>query len=634
MLQRLAIFFLIAHAVDSVVTNRKLFVIENRVAKVQLEQAFGLVDSKLQVSTRPTGANEFGPWADLGSPTVAKTIVSNPVAVHDVNNQTEVFVQVSNGQVYSILQDKSDPSKFSKWSEISSNKLPVDYKSTVSVKEIDSLFSLARNTEIHVFARSLTSNSSLFVCKISSKPCAWQLIGGNKSNLATAAEVIYNPFSNYFEAFAVMQDGYLYRTWQKKVDEWASWRTMSIDPPKMSMSKPVAAVMSHDWANGVIEVYGKGQDGRIHHIFQTTCDHVDNPWGYCTWGVWHSMNGKVPVSGVSNPLTTGHNIHYGVEIFTIDSSGSLWHVWQLQRGDSWSDWEQIQTSPVAVSLTSVPFVNNDKQGWWQAFGFIDNDKIAVVTQSRKIAAQPSDVAFGTPLNVAWSVPTDEATNKDWIGVYPAGSTDGQYVDYRYIQGGLNPITDRIPVGNVSMTSFLPDGYYDIRYLVNRQYLNVMSTKVSYFNMSHEEAWVQLYRGLFYGLGSKNVNFDKCVEEGNATVAKFEESFEAFEDREIFKGLQLLGVALDDVRKTLMVCEETAIAKALEKFINDLVKCTEQNCENFIIDILEFLMILYEDVYEIFGDIHAASNNFNLIKGYEQGGLCIGRLVKACISLPN
>ena len=44
-----------------------------------------------------------------------------------------------------------------------------------------------------------------------------------------------------------------------------------------------------------------------------------------------------------------------------------------------------------------------------------------------------------------------------------------------------------------------------------------------------------------------------------------------------------------------------------------------NCVNFLIDVLEELVILFEDVYEIYGNIRAASNSFK-IKAYQQGTL--------------
>lgn len=40
------------------------------------------------------------------------------------------------------------------------------------------------------------------------------------------------------------------------------------------------------------------------------------------------------------------------------------------------------------------------------------------------------------------------------------------------------------------------------------------------------------------------------------------------------GLNLFGQALKDVDDTLIQCEETKIAEKLEKFIEDLIACTE------------------------------------------------------------
>ena len=43
------------------------------------------------------------------------------------------------------------------------------------------------------------------------------------------------------------------------------------------------------------------------------------------------------------------------------------------------------------------------------------------------------------------------------------------------------------------------------------------------------------------------------------------------------GLQLFGDALKDVKDTLEQCDETDIAKKLEKFIEALIQCTECKC---------------------------------------------------------
>lgn len=42
-----------------------------------------------------------------------------------------------------------------------------------------------------------------------------------------------------------------------------------------------------------------------------------------------------------------------------------------------------------------------------------------------------------------------------------------------------------------------------------------------------------------------------------------------------------------------------------------------NCENFVIDVVDEILILFENVIEIYGDIRGASNSFQ-IEAYEQG----------------
>ena len=55
---------------------------------------------------------------------------------------------------------------------------------------------------------------------------------------------------------------------------------------------------------------------------------------------------------------------------------------------------------------------------------------------------------------------------------------------------------------------------------------------------------------------------------------------------------------------------------------------EGNCLKFVIDVIKELRILFLNRYEIYGDIRGAENSFQQ-KAYQQGGLCIGRFVKAC-----
>lgn len=175
------------------------------------------------------------------------------------------------------------------------------------------------------------------------------------------------------------------------------------------------------------------------------------------------------------------------------------------------------------------------------------------------------------------------------------------MDFEYISGGQNPKHDAVPKGHVTLRSVLPDGQYDYRYLcvqftcvsivflyildhfvlirVNKKFLSAMSSSLTVYNGTHDVEWEQVYYGLLIGLGKENVNITKCVDDGNKTFETFRAALIAIEDREVIKGLQLLGDGLEDLRQALVQCEETDIVEALEKFIKDLIHCTEGECSN-------------------------------------------------------
>ena len=96
--------------------------------------------------------------------------------------------------------------------------------------------------------------------------------------------------------------------------KWVSWYETGYGAPE-TQHAPVVHQMSHSIFNGVLNVFIYGDDGYIHHIWQTTCDKVPNPWGWCTWSLWYKIGGKIPATDPSyNPLSIGANIHLGIEV--------------------------------------------------------------------------------------------------------------------------------------------------------------------------------------------------------------------------------------------------------------------------------------------------------------------------------
>ncbi|XP_063964050.1 uncharacterized protein LOC129273704 [Lytechinus pictus] len=621
------------------ISSLRLCVVENMVGTNRGMLAFRTVVSNpvsvhVSYGNSESSSARWSPWNTLGAP-LASPPLSNPVCVHTELNQTQIFVQASNGQVYSAVQDARSFLKFSAWKKIGSNTIPV----TPSKRSVlvDSISAHWYGKELMVFARSISSNESqLYWCKGNATSFGqWSRLGGGSAILGSDVTIIKNPYSTKYEAFMISPNGEMHRTWQHDAKSFADWTAMDFAPTFSTVSRPSAEVMGYSIFNGKLMIGGVGKDNYIHRCSQTTCDGVDNPWGYCTWGYWYKTGGKIPFTqgGVTNNFAMSRNVHFGVELFGVqEESGQLWQAWQLDRDASWNTWSKVPQDLARAAFTNNPYITVNKGGWWMAYGLNATDQIVVMEPARSLNVTPETVAWAKNLSVSWSVAVDEATHMDWVAIFPSGANNDEYVDYRFVQGGLNPGKNPVRAGTVSMASYLPNGSYQARYLVNRKYVSIVEEYVTYYNESHDSELLQLYQGVFTGLGVFNKGIAECVNDSLLTVDKFQAAFDAFESAEVYEGLTLLGTALQDVALTLRQCEEIYIAEQLEKFIKDLVECTETDCTDFVVDVLEEIIILYENEYEIYGDIKGATNSFNLLEAYQQGGLCIGRLVRACLGI--
>ncbi|XP_072177534.1 uncharacterized protein [Diadema setosum] len=623
----------------------RLCVVKNRIGNANLTLAVRTVaDSTVQFFDTPSVVvqvsyrNSDSPnaawsqWTNIGAPP-QNQLLSNPVCVYSELNQTQIFIQAADGQVYSSTQSLLSFLDFSPWAQIGTNMLPAE---SARGALVDSVSAVLYGEILMVFARSLSaSESRLYWCRGSSKSLgSWDLLAGS-TILGTDATFVLNPFTGKYEGFMLSTEGKMHRTWQHNDHSFADWTTMAHAPTFSTDMKPAAHVMGYDIFNGKLMVSGMGKDGIVRECGQSTCGRLDIPFrSYCTWGSWYQVGGETPFTGagVENNLIMTRNVHFGVEAFIVDQSGQLWKAWQMKRGASFQAWEKVLHDTSHGAIASLPYFMVDDKGWWEAYALNASGQIITIQPPRSIEASPRKVRWGDSLTVSWSVSADQVMRKDWVAIFPRGAKNDQYVDYRYVQGRLDPGEEAVPVGDVSMTAFLPNGLYDVRYLVNQNYISIIDTTVSYTNQSQESEAVQLFRGIYKGLGVTNDNIQECVKEGELTIDTFLRSFEAFELGQINTGLYLLGEALRDVRESLQICQETMLLFRLAKFIDALISCTGNECVSFVYDSIEELFILYNDRYEIYADIKGASNNFNIIHAYQQGGLCIGRLVRACLGL--
>eukprot|EP00057_Strongylocentrotus_purpuratus_P021083 XP_011675557.1 PREDICTED: uncharacterized protein LOC105443722 [Strongylocentrotus purpuratus] len=424
----------------------------------------------------------------------------------------------------------------------------------------------------------------------------------------------------------------MYRTWQHASgNSFAAWKAMYSSPIFSVVSRPVAQVMGYSIYKGKIMIGGIGVDNFVHRCAQATCDTVDNPWSYCTWGNWHQTGKKIPFDngGMQNNLVMSRNVHFGVEIFAVqETSGQLWQTWQPARETSWNVWRKIPQNLTRTAFINNPFLRLNEAGWWIAYGLNYKNQVVTAEALHSMDISPKKVAWSKDLLVSWTISSDQASKMDWIGVYPKGANNDQYLDYRYVQGGLNHGKNPLYTGNVSMFSFLPNGAYQVRYLVNRQFKSLMQMDVTFYNEPRESHMLQLFRGIYTGLEAHTDNIAACMDKNQTNIRMFKKCFYAFKKGQISQGLRLLGKALKDVHLTLKKCNLFSIAKKLLGYITDLLHCIEGDCPNFVIDAFKELRILFLNRYEIYGDIRGADNSFKH-RAFQQGGMCIGRLIKAC-----
>jgi hypothetical protein len=144
----------------------------------------------------------------------------------------------------------------------------------------DPVVESAADGTLYVFIRS--NDTAYFAYQIVSGNSwtwsGWNQLGGSGVALASNLAVALNAYTGWIEAFALMSDGELYQVWQiDSSTSWADWRKLWLIQPKMN-SHPAVHNMAGSIFNGMLELFIRGQDNDMYHIWQTTCDAVHNPW--------------------------------------------------------------------------------------------------------------------------------------------------------------------------------------------------------------------------------------------------------------------------------------------------------------------------------------------------------------------
>ena len=62
-------------------------------------------------------------------------------------------------------------------------------------------------------------------------------------------------------------------------------------------------------------------------------------------------------------------VYFSLQVFVVGvNDGHLYHIWQPERGEDWTDWEDLGVFPSGEKFQSIPFILIDHDGWWEAYG--------------------------------------------------------------------------------------------------------------------------------------------------------------------------------------------------------------------------------------------------------------------------
>ena len=191
-----------------------------------------------------------------------------------------------------------------------------------------------------------------------------QSIYGAKFRWASRGGAIFNPVvgnnqDGRLEVFARGTDGALWHIWQTAPnDGWSGWASLG-----GGMGSRVTLANN---ADGRLEVFVRGTDGALWHIWQTAPNNG--------WSGWASRGGLI-----KGAPFVARNADGRLEVFAKGMDDALWHIWQTAPNNGWSGWASLGGAiwnPVAVNNADgrlEVFVRGTDGALWHIWQTAPND---------------------------------------------------------------------------------------------------------------------------------------------------------------------------------------------------------------------------------------------------------------------
>jgi hypothetical protein len=150
------------------------------------------------------------------------------------------------------------------------------------------------------------------------------------------------------EVFVRGSDGHLWHLYQTTANgDWSGWVDLNV---YLSLGVTVVGEPAvRGAANRALEIFVLGSDGHLWRLNQSNPSAGD-------WHGWSDLGVPLGVAALSEPVV-GSAADGRLEIFVLGSDSHLWHLYQTELNGAWSSWEDLSVyRPIGVAVAGTPAV--------------------------------------------------------------------------------------------------------------------------------------------------------------------------------------------------------------------------------------------------------------------------------------